>query len=229
MNEIVDFFGIKIACRPNSTDKDIATCIIGREGAESDEYHLRKLAVPGEIFVDIGAYGGHASLLAARLGMLCVAVEPLPDNVANLRENLALNDEGHCVTVIEGAIGCNKLFWNSQTDDFSVRHRFIAERRELDKATEVKVARVDLERLLADYHAIHIIKTDCEGGEWELTKMPRLLAKTKYIVGEFHQRDERTFADFRNEFPGFDDVSEEFGDKHQEPLRLFVFANKDFK
>jgi FkbM family methyltransferase len=226
LNEVINFKGVLSAVRPNSTDTNIATAIIGRDAIDSDEYNIRRLAKAGEVFLDVGAYAGHASLLAAQLGMVCVAIEPLPENIEILRHNIALNNAGNAITVIEGALGCNKIFWFSRNDDWGFRRRFVAEPRPLENCSEVAVARVDLDNLMSGYERIHLLKTDCEGGEWFLAKAKRTLAKTKYIVGEFHQRDERTFDDFRKEFEGFEDVSAEFCYQHQEPLRLFAFVNK---
>lgn len=226
MNEVINFKGILVSVRPNSTDTNIATAIIGRDAIESDEYHIRRLAKAGEIFVDIGAYNGHASLLAAQLGMLCVAVEPLPENIELLRHNIALNHAGEKITVIEGALGFTKIFWNSNYNECAFQHRFIGVPEKAEGCSEVDVARVNLDVLLDGYDAIRLLKIDCEGGEWFLPKAVRTLKKTKYIVGEFHQRDSRTFDDFKKEFDGFEDVSAEFGHQHQEPLRLFVFENK---
>lgn len=226
MNEIVDFKGIKISCRPNSTDKNIAIGIIGMGAIDSDEYHIRKLAEPGGVFVDIGAYACHASLLAAQLGMECLALEPLPVNLVNLRENLGLNPElAKKIKVVEAAIGCDKIYWNDTTTAFNEVHRFVAQGRPLGNAMTVEVPKVDLDTLLAEYECIHLMKTDCEGGEWAIANSPATQRKTCHIVGEFHRLDDRTFEDFCACFPHHDDVSAEFGDGHSADgvNRLFVF------
>jgi FkbM family methyltransferase len=226
MNDVVDFKGIQISCRPNSTDKNIAIGIIGIGDIFSDEYHIRKLAKRGDVFVDIGAYAGHASLLAAQLGMNCLALEPLPDNLSNLRENLNLNpDLAKRIKVVEAAIGGNKLYWNDQSTSFSTTHRFIAQNKPTPNATEVEVPIVELDMFLADYECIHLLKTDCEGGEWAIAHAPDVQRKICYIVGEFHKLDERTFDNFRSCFPHHDDVSAEFGDGNSVDgiNQLFVF------
>lgn len=223
MNEVVDYNGILVMCRSNSTDRDIAMCIIGRGEILSDEYHLRALAKTGATLVDVGAYGGHASLLAAQLGMKAIAIEPLPANVENIIQNIALNNMKESIHLYEGAIGCNTICWNGKENDFAIRHRFVAGGTNSD-GEEIKVKRLNLDIILDHVESIHILKTDCEGGEWELPNFPKTMAKTKYIVGEFHAH--RTFVEFKKAFPDFTDVSEEFGDKHTDSLRMFVFRHK---
>lgn len=225
MSEVVDFKGIKVACRPNSTDKNIAICIIGMGEIDSDEYHIRKLAEAGGVFVDIGAYGAHASLLAAQLGMECIAVEPLPENLENLQLNLGLNPElAKKIKVVPAAVGRNLIYWNDPSTEFSKTHRFVAQNKPSENAQAVVVPMVDLDILLENYEYVTLMKTDCEGGEWAIAESA---AKDKvlHIVGEFHKLDDRTFEDFRACFPHHDDVSAEFGDGHSVDgiNRLFVF------
>lgn len=64
--------------------------------------HLR----PGDVFYDVGANVGFFTILAARLvgpAGHVYAFEPLPDNVAVLRHNIALNAFAN-VTLIEAAV-----------------------------------------------------------------------------------------------------------------------------
>jgi FkbM family methyltransferase len=68
---------------------------------------LARTVSEGTVFYDIGANVGFFTLLAARrVGPSghVVAFEPLPENIATLRRNLALNGFEH-VTVVPAAVG----------------------------------------------------------------------------------------------------------------------------
>jgi FkbM family methyltransferase len=61
-------------------------------GFEPEETKLlAELFGRAEVFIDVGANVGLYTLLAARRGLEVVAVEPLPENLAYLTRNLALN------------------------------------------------------------------------------------------------------------------------------------------
>lgn len=216
------YSGIKVNCRTDTIDSDVALSVI-----TEDEYHIRKLAKLEELFVDIGAYCGHASLLAASLGMKCTAIEPLPENLNVLHQNFDINEQfKHFPIIVDGAIGHNQIFWNDNDNGgFESRHRFVTSPFNAN-TVKVGVTQVDLDKLLIHYDTVHIIKTDCEGGEWSLPTFPETLAKTTWIVGEFHTIDDRTYDDFRNLFPTFDDVTADFQKVSNKPLRIFVFKRK---
>ena len=68
---------------------------------------LQERLRPGDVLYDIGANVGFFTVLAARLvgpGGRVVAFEPLPENVAALNHNIALNQLDN-VTVIDAAVG----------------------------------------------------------------------------------------------------------------------------
>ncbi len=210
MNNIIGLSGIKVACRPNSADGDIAAEVILR-----DDYNIRNIALPGEVFVDLGAYGGHASLLAASLGMKCIAIEPLLENVKNINDNIRLNGFENLISVVHGAVGTDRLFWNDP-DEKIVRHRFVANSSGSPNAVQVVVPMLDLDSFLPD--KIRLLKTDCEGGEWALINSKKA-CQAEFIAGEFHTIDNRTFQDFVSSFPHHRDVST---DNSQRGLRLFI-------
>lgn len=206
---------IKIVCRPNSVDESIAYDSIVR-----DDYRIRQLAVKDGLLVDIGSYAGHVSLLAASLGMRVLAIEPLPDNVEAIRANIRANGFEDKIKVIHGAIGTNRLFWNDKSENI-IRHRFVANSSGSPHAESIVVPSVRLDEIVTE--EIHILKTDCEGGEWGLGEDSAAL-KARHIVGEFHTIDARTFEDFKATFPGHQDMSERWGIPQTGGLRLFVFT-----
>jgi FkbM family methyltransferase len=203
--------GIKIVCRPNSVDESIAYDSIVR-----DDYKIRQLAKPDELLIDLGAYAGHVSLLAASLGMRAVAVEPLPANVAAIQANIRANGFEDRITVIQGAVGVENLFWNDPSEEI-IRHRFVANSSGSPKAEQISVKKVRLDDVV--HVEPHILKTDCEGGEWSLG-CEQVAQKARYIVGEFHPPG--SFADFKAMFPDHTDVSHQYGFSGT-GLRLFVF------
>jgi hypothetical protein len=68
--------------------------------------HLRRLATPGTVCVDVGASEGWYALLLAKLtGARTAAIEFQPDHLARLRRNLARNPAlAQRVTVIEAYV-----------------------------------------------------------------------------------------------------------------------------
>ncbi len=213
--------GISVVTRDGTCDSDVAHCCI-----VNDEYNLKSLARAGENFIDLGSYCGHASLLAASLGMNCVAVEPLPDNVEIIRDNIAANSFDALIRVIPKSIGSRPIFWNTLESEFSSAHRFVgnANGTKHDNNSLYQAEAVSLEEILNDLDSVLILKTDCEGAEWDaFTQTPQeALSKIKYIVGEFHQIDARTYADMVALLPAFRDISDRFC--YASPLGLRLFA-----
>jgi FkbM family methyltransferase len=80
--------------------------VLGTSDRAEQEWLGQSLA-PGGVFYDVGANVGFFTLVAARLvgrrGHV-VAFEPLPENLAQLRRNIALNGFDH-VTVVPAAAG----------------------------------------------------------------------------------------------------------------------------
>jgi len=210
--------GIKIVCRPNSVDEGIAHDTIVR-----DDYRIRQFARRGSLLVDVGAYAGHVSLLAASLGMRAVAIEPLPQNVEAIRTNIKANNFESRISVVHGAIGVDHLFWNDPATEI-IQHRFVANSSGSPNAESIRVPMVKLDTVIRE--DIHILKTDCEGGEW-LLGQEAVAQRATYIVGEFHTIDARVFADFKTMFPNHIDMSEQYGIQHVDGLRLFVFKRSE--
>lgn len=77
-----------------------------REGTfEPDETAIMSRVLPSvDLFVDVGANLGYFSLLARKLGVPVIAVEPQPQNVKTLEQNLSANNwraEIHQVALAE--------------------------------------------------------------------------------------------------------------------------------
>ncbi len=67
---------------------------------------LYRLLQPGDVVVDVGAnIGNHTIFFAAICGCRVVALEPDPDNFRHLQQNVALNDFGEQVTLLQVGAG----------------------------------------------------------------------------------------------------------------------------
>lgn len=211
--------GIMVWCRDGTCDGDVATsCMV------EDEYRIRVLAKPEAWFVDLGAHCGYATVLAASLGMRCVAVEPLPENLLALRFNVGLNDYAERVTIVPRAIGFETLYTG---DDAHSRHRYIATGHRMPgfEVNEFQAKTTTLDEILDPLPSVRMIKTDCEGGEWSAFAESKQLWKVDYIVGEHHPGGV-SFEDFRDGIQQFEDVSAEFGYKPSENQRMFAFRRR---
>jgi FkbM family methyltransferase len=144
---------------------------------------------PGATVVDVGAHIGYNTVYAAgRVGPTgrVVAVEPAPDNLQVLRENVVAN--GLANVDVKGLAAGR----SHGTRDFFVRGEISAVNSffpesvygRVSDVTRVTVAPLDD---LVDGHA-SLVKIDVEGGELEvLAGMPRLLrAPGVQLIVEWH-------------------------------------------
>jgi FkbM family methyltransferase len=172
----------------------------------SDEYGLRDLPPDLEGWaLDIGSHiGSIAIALALDYSRLrVIAVEPLPENVEVIRENVAANGLEERVRVEHAALttfdGMTVVYGDYKTivgmDAAYVRdNRYIGGMsRGENEATAYDVRAVTLSTLLADIDEVAFTKTDCEGCEWAMFADPAVV-KLRYIVGEYHDGTENTVA-----------------------------------
>jgi FkbM family methyltransferase len=144
---------------------------------------LRELVHPGAIAYDIGANIGYISLmLVRRLGPdgRVFAFEALPDNVARLRENLALNGLEQRVTVIPGAVveHPGAVSFLVGPSGGMGKAEGSAGRQEIAYPGKITVEGISLDEFV--YHQGNpppqVVKMDIEGGETlALPGMKRLL------------------------------------------------------
>ena len=140
-----------------------------------DEYNLRTLYITGR-FVDVGAHVGAVTVavLLDNPDATAICVEPIPENVAVLRANLAHNGLTDRADVIEGAVGTDTVHYGPPGVE-----RYISNLSGTEHA--VTVRKIPLRELLpAD-----AMKLDCEGGEWPLLRQ-KGIATIPLIFGEFH-------------------------------------------
>lgn len=152
-----------------------------------DEYHLADLHITGR-FVDVGAHIGSVTIavLLDNPDATAICVEPIPENVAVLRENLALNGLTDRAEVIEGAVGTDTVHYMWSGTEHLETNRFISNGAGIVFGQDwphaaLAVREVDLGELLP----CEAMKLDCEGGEWALFRDKRI-AQVPLIFGEYH-------------------------------------------
>lgn len=174
----------------------------------------------GWTVLDVGANKGAFTVRAALSGpeTKVFAVEPEPNNITYLRENIAANDLSN-VHVIEGAVGTHSgegvlyLGDRSRPGD----HSIVAERDQImhrepnetvqERTIAVKI--VQLEEIVAQSHfSVDLLKLDVEGAEREilLSANPDVLTSIKRVALEYHAIQGMTAAsvawDIQNKLEG---------------------------
>ncbi len=142
--------------------------VVNKDLWENETYDcLKKYCSRHHSYIDIGAWIGPTALYAACVSKHVYAVEPDPVAVAQLRENMALNDylkdkitlyEG-CISHISGKIEISnsKGFGNSQTSILCT-----------DQKEKLAVVSLTFEDFVARYNITdcNFIKMDVEGAEY---------------------------------------------------------------
>jgi len=173
---------------------------VSKEIFEDNCYQTIYQVKPGDVVMDIGASVGPFSWSIKDKASKIIAVEPSKGAVSTLKENL----KGYNVHVIDKALGKEEgmekmtpMFLLNE-DENSNQFNYAS------KAVETTSFRSIVEQHNLD--RIDFIKTDCEGGEYNLftdANMPYLLNNVRNIVGEFHLS--RDFPEQKVEFRYFRD------------------------
>lgn len=124
------------------------------------------------VIVDLGANIGYYTLIEARAcdGASIVAIEPVPKNVALLRQNLSHNEVADRVSVHQQAIGGENGITELQLATRSNHHRLadVAELgTEYGDTIEVAVSRLDdfVRAQEIDPESVTVVRMDIEGAE----------------------------------------------------------------
>lgn len=162
--------GNEIPVRTGSMDG-----LVVREIFDENVYRYEPSELPpSPVVVDIGANVGAFSMLAASHGAKVIAVEPLPENVTQLKANL----KGYNVTIIESAAGVS--------GEVEIEGHSTGAYTRPGTGTKS----LSLAELLKDLHHVDFLKVDCEGCEYDLFQ-DAPLNKIDRISMEFHSTEMR--------------------------------------
>lgn len=157
--------------------------------------HLQKRRGQFSAFIDIGAYTGLYSVIAARLGIEVVAFEPMPQQASRFLTNMAIN--GLAARIIQAAAsdqtGMARINFNPGVNLTSG-----ASLEELPNSQRMTVRTIRVDEALAldnkqdDFH-VDLVKIDVEGHEVAvLSGMRATLAHHKpWIVAEANDEEHR--------------------------------------
>jgi FkbM family methyltransferase len=154
-----------------------------------DEYRLADLHLgPGDVFVDVGAHIGTASIavLLDNLDATAIAVEPIPENIEVMRANAEALGVADRLSIIAAAVGSGRnvsIGYDYQSDPTNAYIGNLAGHDARKVATVPIITLASLVKLAGG--SIAAMKVDCEGGEWGLLRS-RSTAKVRRIVGEWH-------------------------------------------
>lgn len=173
-----------------------------------DEYHLRELPLLSGLAVDIGAYVGSVSIGLAldNPDLRVVCVEPVPENVELIAQNVAENGLSDRVTILRAGaaapdVAASTVRWRYRGSVTADHHAFVGNLSLIEGTgavgvafEEEQVACVSLSSLTAEYGPIRLLKIDCEGCEWSALKDPAV-ADIPLCLGEWHPTAGKTVAD----------------------------------
>lgn len=173
---------VRLSVRPDTNDWNVCQSIL-----HHDEYRI-PTNLSG-VAVDVGAHIGAATVALLELNpdLRVVSIEPVPENVALLRENTA--PYGDRVTVIEGAAGKGpqKVAYQWEGGEVERVHRFIANQHFPTDTphTLITVPGVTLGQLVKQHGPIAFLKIDCEGCEDAFLDDPAI-EQVALVHGEYH-------------------------------------------
>lgn len=166
-----------------------------------DTYSLKDIELrPGDAVLDIGAYAGGTSLYAAsRSNKIKVyACEALPENCELIKKNCDENGFDN-VKIINCVMGGVTGIAGVAEPDYKSEHGFNANIVERTDPGARPVPHLSLKDIFTDNKIKHcrILKTNCEGAEFEFLKTCPLsiLAKIDYIVGQHHNGTRKELLD----------------------------------
>ena len=167
---------VRMHTRPGTNDHNVCYSVI-----TEDEYQLDRVKPLTGTALDVGAHIGAATvaLLEMNPDLRVIAIEPIPENVELLRENVA--PYGDRATIIEAAAGkSGKIRWNGPDEV----HRFIGNQHGTG-GESLTAETVTLSQLVKEYGPISFLKIDCEGCEDSFLDDPAI-DQVERIAAEYH-------------------------------------------
>ena len=206
---------VRMHCRPDTSDQNICRLISVR-----DEYNLGASEFVG-VAIDIGAHIGSVTvpLLIDNPDLHVVAIEPVPENLEVLRENVRLNEVGDRATVLPIAAGAEGMV--------PIEHGYRGWHRHVGNLGDGRAEHCEnimsmpfaaIRRTVGGTR-IALLKIDCEGCEWEVLADPDIW-RAQVIVGEFHTPTQEE---------GFRRVRELIGGSHRVSFDEWTFRGVALK
>jgi FkbM family methyltransferase len=163
-----------------------------------DAYGLRDIPfAPGDVVLDIGANVGIISIILAafRPQVTVYAYEPVPENFANLRHNIAAAGLEHRIIAhnlaVTGDGGHIEMVVDPENTGSS---RAFFSRSEMTENRRVRVEATTLDEIFARYgiQRCKLLKMDAEGAEYGILTSTTMLDRIDFLAAEFHGSPELT-------------------------------------
>lgn len=186
----------RLRVRPGTNDG-----MMSESAISGDEYRLRDVELrPGDTAVDVGAHIGMVSIALAldNPGARILAVEPVPENLELLRENVELNGLSDRVRVLEGGAATPtartiSVAYGFEGGELESMHRFVGN-QPMPKDTPQRIVKVEAFGLPDIVRAAHgyvrLLVIDAEGAEYQLLR-GKSLEVVEEIRGEYHDGFDR--------------------------------------
>lgn len=209
---IGDFgIGFKMKYREDFWDKEILECEM-----KPDYYNLPSAL---NVVVDIGAHIGGTTILCAKLGAKVYAIEPDPENLALLLDNITLNGVEDNVLYREVAVGDKsetRLLRKNESN--SGGFGFFAA---IDTPTSsIEVQTITLAEVLEGVKHVDLLKMDCEGAEYDILfgAEESLFDKIGQISMEMHYSNKKSILP---------ELVEKYGEDY--PQKLIDLLSKHYR
>jgi FkbM family methyltransferase len=168
---------------------------------EDTREEIAKYTGPLNVVVDIGAHAGTFALQCAQRGAYVYAVEPSPLNLMILRRNVAGNELGHKVKIIEraAAVESDTLVPLRMGSPFPGQRSLAFKGSKLSECDVETVSLSDLlSPILLEHGSVDYMKMDIEGGEYAIAGGPVVpeLAGCRYISISLHLPSNKEYFDF---------------------------------
>lgn len=142
---------------------------------------------PGAIFWDVGANVGSYALLAAKLGLKVVAIEPSYENYRALCRNLALNNLlGEVIALSCAASDKNGFDWFHYAGGMhsgAALHILGGDQKQSFHKQQVMVWTLDFVRQIVGFPGPQFVKIDVDGGELAVIKGGQEFFKSADTIG----------------------------------------------
>lgn len=204
-----------------------------RKGLICDPYNIKAISFKdNDVAIVVGAHIGGFSLLLASLNqkLKIYSYEALPENVDLLQKNALQNGFSNIfpfLLAVGGKTGKRKVYYGDTDTKEGRPWHFGGNAYRTRRKESYEVDTITLEKIFLDnkIERCRLIKTDCEGCEYETFKNcpPEILKKIDYIVGEHHYNTRKEILELTKGL--FEDIP--CPGQKDGKIGLFFFKNKN--